>query len=233
MKNLIKKSLFTLAIVCFGFTAFSQIKTQTVTKGSTHTYSVADGGLTYTWAVTGGTASTMGKTFTQDITWDTEGVFDLTVYGEDGNGCLSETRLVKVTVVGAGNVMFADASDNDNNVTCSLLAADTPTTTEFDIVFSAGLAPYELTYDVEDKDGNTNRLTKSFPANTGTLSVSDWENTTGGQQTHTITLISATTADGQNIPVDSGDALNLTGVKNNIRTMKVHAKPTISGEISF
>ncbi|WP_282015831.1 hypothetical protein [Marinifilum flexuosum] len=236
MKRLILLLMLTVSFA--GVTMAQQV--QDVTLGSTHTYTAnPEAGTTaneYKWQIVSGGVDVIDLTAEKgaavSITFAAadfaEGnTYQLRSQVIDNTGCISEYVYVDITVLGVGNVMFADLNTNDNAITCSLLDGDTPSATSFDVVFSGGVAPFELTYEVEDHEGNTTTQKQTFPASTGTISVNDWENTVKVDQTVTITLISAVTKDGQNVPVITTDATSIVG-KNNIRTLTVRPKPVIT-----
>jgi hypothetical protein len=230
MRNLLKKFFFTLTVMCLGYGAFAQ--DQTVTLNSSHSYEVADGGLIYTWAVTGGSSSVLTTTNSQTIVWNAVGTWNITVFGEDVNGCFTETRTSIIEVVGAASVMFANLPVNDAVVSCSPLLGGALTISDFDLVFTGGVAPFELTYEITAIDGtkSTEVVTMGVIGDatplTGQLSISDFENLTAGDQTISIQLISAKTADDAIVAVD-------TDVIDNTRSVIVHGKPVISGTITL
>lgn len=224
-------SLLFISLIAFAGTVSAQ--DQTVTINTSHTYNVDPvSGVSYTWATTGGTSSDLVAQKGNSITliWDAPGTFNLTVFGTDLNGCLTETRTSEILVVGAASVMFADVSANDAVVSCSPLLGGTLTVSDFDVVFTGGVAPFELTYEITDIDGNKTTQVVTMGAAgdptplTGQLSISDFENLTAGDQTVSIQLISATTADLGIVAVDAA-------VANNTRSVTVHGKPVISGAI--
>ena len=227
MKNLIKKSLFTLAIICLGYGAFAQ--DQTVTINTSHTYNVDPvAGVTYTWATTGGTSTDLvaQKGNSMTLIWDAAGTYNVTVFGTDANGCLTETRTSQILVVGAASVMFANLPANDAVVSCSPLLGGALTVSDFDVVFTGGVAPFELTYEITaiDNTKSTQVVTMGVIGDatplTGQLSISDFENLTSGDQTVSIQLISAKTADNGVVAVD-------TDVADNKRSVTVNGNPTI------
>lgn len=232
MKNLLTKSLLILAVVCFGFSVNAQ--DQNVTINTTHTYNVDPvAGVTYTWATTGATGTDLTLQTGNSITliWDTEGTHDLTVFGTDANGCLTETRTSEILVVGASSVMFASAVTDVTS--CSPLLGGALTDSEFDVVFTSGVAPFSLTYEKTAIDGTKTTVSDvtmgaagdKTPL-TGKLSLSDFENTTSADQIVSIQLISATTADGATVTVAAA-------VADNTRSVTVHGKPVISDAISL
>lgn len=225
--------LLFIGLIAFTGNVFAQ--NQTVTINTSHTYNVdAVAGVTYTWATTGGTSTDLvaqtGNSMT--LVWDAPGTFDITVFGTDANGCLTETRTSSILVVGAASVMFANAASNDAVITCSPLIGDPVSTSNFDVVFTDGVAPFSLTYEITATDGSTSTQVVSIgnagdpsPV-TGVLSIDDWENTTGSDQIVSIRLVSATTADSGIVAVD-------TDVADNTRSVTVRTKPTISGAITL
>ncbi|MDQ2179487.1 PKD domain-containing protein [Marinifilum sp. D714] len=222
-----------IGLLLFGLIAFTGnvlAQNQTVTLNSTHEYSVSGDAITYTWAVSGGTASVLDATNTQTIVWNAEGTYTLTVFGTDGNGCVTETRTAIIEVVGTASVMFAKATGDVT--TCSPLLGDPVTPNNFDVVFTGGVPPYELTYETTAIDGSKSTTTISVGVDgdatplTTSLTIDDFENTSGGDQTISIQLISATTKDGEGVVVD-------TDVANNTRSVTVNSKPTISGTITL
>ncbi|MBN2596062.1 MAG: hypothetical protein JXR82_04675 [Marinifilaceae bacterium] len=233
------KKLFALLIFTIGFVGLSKAQqTQTVTFGNSKSYTAnPEVGTTadhYVWQLVDASdvsvrdlSAETGATVT--ILWDlTVGeTYRLKSQVVDDNNCSSEFVYVDVTIAGEASVMFADLSTNDNQITCSLVTGDSPANTNFDVVFTGGVAPYELTYEVTDKDGVPTILTKSFAATTGTLSLADFENTTTGTQIVTVTLISALTNDLAVVAVRTIDATNITG-KNNVRTLTIYPKPVIT-----
>lgn len=228
------KKILSIIILAFAFVGVTNAQNQSVTVNTNHSYNVADEGLTYTWAVTGGTSTDL---LTQtghsiNILWDAPGTYTLTVFGTDADGCKSETTSAIIEVVGAASVMFADANDNQSIITCSLLAGDTPSSTDFKVVFAGGVAPYTLVYDVTDETGATTEQTVNVATTEQMLSLSDFENTTGGDVIVSVKLKSATTSDGATVTVDSGIGA-VTGLPNDTRTITVHSKPTISGAITL
>lgn len=220
--------LLLFGLIAFAGNVFSQ--NQTVTLNSTHEYSVSGEATTYTWTVSGGTASVLDATNTQTILWNTEGTYTLTVFGTDENGCVTETRTATIEVVGLASVMFASATGDIT--TCSPLLGGDITTNDFNVVFTGGVPPYELTYETTAIDGSKSTSIISVGADgdatplTTTLSIDDFENISGGDQTVSIQLKSATTKDGVEVKVD-------TDVADNTRSVTVHSKPTISGTITL
>lgn len=236
MKNLLKKSLFILAVMCLSFGAFAQID-QTVTLATTHTYSVTNTpGLTYTWAVSGGTSSAAAVAADTDnsisILWDdVAGDYDITLFATDAKGCITETQTVTIRVLGESSVMFAAASLDVE--TCSdLVSGDAGGTgsggsSDFNIEFTSGLAPYDITYKVVAPDGGETEITKTdVPANYTIQIDNAFENTTGSNADYTVVLVSALTDDGASVQVN-------TDVANNTRTITVLPKPVINGTISL
>lgn len=233
MKNLIKKSLFTLAIMCLGYGAFAQ--NQSVTLGTQHTYSVTNtSGLTYTWAVSGGTSSNVGADTDNsiDILWDgVAGDYDITLFATDAKGCLTETQTVTVRVLGQSNVMFAAAALDAE--TCSdLVSGDAGGTnsggsSDFNVEFTSGLAPYDITYKVIAPDLTETEITKTdVPANYTIQIDNAFENTTGSGVDYKVVIVSAKTEDGATVLVD-------TDVADNTRIITVLPKPVINGVISL
>ncbi|PKQ65166.1 hypothetical protein BZG02_04890 [Labilibaculum filiforme] len=224
-----------LFISLIAFVGTVNAQDQTVTINTSHTYNVDPvAGVTYTWATTGGTSTDLvaqtGNSMT--LIWDAPGTFDVTVFGTDANGCLTETRTSEILVVGASSVMFANLPANDAVISCSPLIGGALTVSDFDVVFTGGVAPFELTYEKTAIDGTKSTLVVTMGAAgdatplTGQLSISDFENLTAGDQTVSIQLISATTADLGIVAVDAD-------VANNTRSVTVHGKPTISGAITL
>ncbi|MCT4603653.1 MAG: hypothetical protein N4A59_12255 [Marinifilum sp.] len=236
------KGLFVLLVglIAFSGSAFAQ-QTQDVTVGSKHDYTAnPDAGTTpkeYKWQILNGSNVEVidlsgEKNATVSITFDnvnfTPGqTYQLRTQVIDNNNCISEAVFVDITVQGEASVMFADAADNINAITCSLLAGDPTANTDFDVVFTGGVAPFELTYEVTDKDGAKTTQKKTFNTATGTISAADFENKTTGSQTVTLTLISATTKDSQPVSVKTGNGAT-TGLANNVRTLTVRPKPVIT-----
>ncbi|MBI9058258.1 hypothetical protein L3049_11710 [Labilibaculum sp. DW002] len=217
-----------LFISLIAFVGTANAQDQTVTINTTHTYNVdAVAGVTYTWATTGGTSTDLvaqtGNSIT--IVWDAAGTFDLTVFGTDANGCLTETRTSEIEVVGAATVMFANAPANDAVIDCSPLLGGAITTSNFTVEFTGGVAPFDLEYEITAIDGTKTTQNVSMAAS-GTISIDDWENVSGGDETVSIQLISATTSDGGTVTVDPD-------VADNTRSVTVHSKPTISGAITL
>lgn len=233
------KKIIALLIVTMGFVGLAKAQqNQTVTFGVSKSYTANPAvGTTvdhYVWQLVDASDVSV-----RDLSAETGAsvniLWDLTV-GEtyrlksqvyDDNNCVSEFVYVDVTIAGAASVMFADLSTNDNQITCSLVTGGSPADTDFDVVFTGGVAPYELTYTITDKDGIPSTLTKSFATTTGTLSLADFENTTTGNQIVTVTLISALTSDLAVVAVSTIDATNITG-KNNVRTLTIYPKPVIT-----
>lgn len=222
-----------ISLIAFAGTVSAQA--QTVTINTSHTYNVDPvAGVTYTWATTGGTNTDLvtqtGNSMT--LVWDAAGTYNVTVFGTDGNGCLTETRTSEILVVGAASVMFADVVANDAVIDCSPLLGGALTVSDFDVVFTGGVAPFELTYEITAIDGTKSTQTATMGAAgdatpvTGQLSISDFENLTAGDQTVSIQLISAKTADLGIVAVDAD-------VANNTRSVTVHGKPVISGDITL
>ncbi|MDQ1771365.1 hypothetical protein GQR60_12455 [Labilibaculum sp. A4] len=225
--------LLFISLIAFAGTVSAQ--DQTVTINTSHTYNVDPvAGVTYTWATTGGTSTDLvaqtGNSMT--LIWDVAGTYDVTVFGTDANGCLTETRTSQVLVVGAASVMFANLPANDAVVSCSPLLGGTLTVSDFDVVFTGGVAPFELTYEITaiDNSKETKVVTMGTAGDatplTGQLSISDFENLTAGDQTVSIQLISAKTADNGTVAVD-------TDLADNTRSVTVHGKPVISGTITL
>jgi hypothetical protein len=230
-----------LAILLFiiGFVGLAKAQqTQTVTYGVSKSYTAnPEAGTTadhYVWQLVDASdvsvrdlSAETGATV--NILWDlTVGeTYRLKSQVVDTKNCASEFVYVDVTIAGAASVMFADLSTNENQITCSLVTGESSTDTNFDVVFSGGVAPYELTYTITDKDGVTTTQKKSFATTTGTLSLADFENTTSGNQIVTVTLISALTKDLAVVAVSTIDAANIIG-KNNVRTLTIYPKPVIT-----
>lgn len=225
--------LLFISLIAFVGTANAQ--DQTVTINTSHTYNVdAVAGVTYTWATNGGTSTDLTAQTGNSMTliWDAAGTYDVTVFGTDANGCLTETRTSEILVVGAASVMFADAIDNQSIITCSLLTGDTPTATDFKVEFTGGVAPYTLVYDITDEAGTTTEQTINVAGTEQLLSLSDFENTTGSDIIVSIKLKSATTSDGATVTVNTGTGA-VTGLPNDTRSVTVHGKPVISGAITL
>ncbi|MGZ2370864.1 hypothetical protein ACXR6G_13865 [Ancylomarina sp. YFZ004] len=223
-----------LFISLIAFVGTVNAQDQTVTINTSHTYNVDPvAGVTYTWA-TAGTSDDLTLQTGNSITfvWATAGTHDLTVFGTDGNGCITETRTSSILVVGAASVMFASDASNISVIDCSPLLGGALTVSDFDVVFTGGVAPFELTYLITaiDLTTTTQVVTMGTAGDptplTGQLSLSDFENLTSGDQTVSIQLISAKTADLGIVAVD-GD------VANNTRSVTVHGKPVISGTITL
>lgn len=222
-----------------GFVGLTKAQqTQNVTSGVSRSYTAnPDAGTTvdhYVWQLVDASdvsvrdlSAETGATV--NILWDlTVGeTYQLRSQVYDTEGCASEFVYVDVTIAGEASVMFADLLANDNQRTCSLIAGDSPADTFFDVVFAGGVAPYELTYTVTDKDGGITTQTQTFATTTGTLSLADFENTTTGNQIVTVTLISALTDDLAPATVSTIDAAMIIG-KNNIRTLTIYPKPVIT-----
>jgi hypothetical protein len=240
MKNLITKSLLVLAIVCLGFAANAQ---NFATLNSTHELEVTpDANMKFTWTAVHAVSSTVitstdgfPNDHTVTLLWPETGVWNITVTGEDlTTNCFTEPMTTTVTVVGGASVMFVDNSPALNDIiTCSLLFGDTPISTDFDVVFTGGLAPFVLKYIITDKDGNDSALlTKIIGADgdlspvTGNISLSDFENTTLANLETTIRIVSAKTADDADVTL-SATASDL------IRKITVRTKPVITGPITF
>jgi len=224
-----------LFISLIAFVGTVNAQDQTVTINTSHTYNVDPvAGVTYTWATTGGTSTDLvaqtGNSMT--IIWDTAGTYNVTVFGTDGNLCITETISSTIEVVGASSVMFANLPANDAVTSCSPLLGGALTVSDFDVVFTGGVAPFELTYEITAIDGSKTSQTVTMGAVgdatplTGQLSISDFENLTAGDQTVSIQLISAKTADNGIVAVDAD-------VADNTRSVTVHGKPTISGTITL
>ncbi len=212
-----------ISLIAFVGTANAQVD-QTVTINTSHTYNVdAVAGVTYTWVTAGATGTDLTLQTGNSITliWDTAGTHDLTVFGTDGNGCLTETRTSEILVVGAASVMFAVA--DVDVISCSPLLGGALTTSDFTVDFTGGVAPFALVYELTAIDGSKSTQNASMGVS-GTLSLDDFENLTTGDQTVSIQLISATTADGGIVTVD-------TDLTDNTRSVTVHGKPVISGAI--
>ena len=226
--------LLFISLIAFVGTVNAQAD-QTVTINTSHTYNVDPvAGVTYTWATTGGTSTDLvaqtGNSMT--LIWNASGTFNVTVFGTDGNGCFTETRTSEILVVGASSVMFASDASNISVTDCSPLLGGALKVSDFDVVFTGGVAPFELTYEITAIDNTKTSKTVTMGAAgdatplTGKLSISDFENLTAGDQTVSIQLISAKTADLATVTVD-GD------VANNTRSVTVHGKPVISGTITL
>ncbi|MRT94534.1 hypothetical protein [Ancylomarina sp. 16SWW S1-10-2] len=239
MKNLLTKSFLILAVVCFGFSANAQ---ELATLNSTHTLKVgADANIEFAWTAihsVSGTVITSTDAIAKDnsveLTFTEVGLWNITVQGKDKTTlCLTEPMLTSVKVFGTASVMFADAAANADMLTCSLLDGDTANVSDFEVVFTDGVAPFELTYKTIDKDGTESALlTKSFGTAgatspvTGTISLSDFENTTLASQETSIHIVSALTAD--NTAVDLS-----TTASDLVRKITVRTKPVITDTISF
>ena len=218
-------SLLFISLIAFVGTVNAQ--DQTVTINTSHTYNVdAVAGVTYTWATTGGTSTNLltqtGNSMS--LIWDAAGTVNLTVFGTDANGCLTETRTSEILVVGAASVMFAVA--DVDVISCSPLLGGAITTSDFTVEFTSGLAPFELVYEITAIDGTKTPVNATIATASGVLSIDDFENLTTGDQIVSIQLISATTSDGGIVTVD-------TDLANNTRSVTVHGKPVISGTITL
>ena len=217
--------LLLLGLIAFTGNAFAQ--DQTVTDGSTHVYSVADEGLTYTWAVSGGTASVLDATNSQTILWNAPGTYTLTVFGTDVNGCITETRTSTIEVVGASSLMFA-ASSTDV-ITCSDLdgglSGGLADQSLFELDFTGGVGPYDVTYEVRDNGGAVvvGPTTLTDVADGSDITIdNNFVNNTGSDEVYTVVITKATTDDGVDVTLGAVT-----------RTITVHSKPTISGTITL
>ncbi len=236
------RKLLTLLIFTIGFVGLAQAQqTQTVTSGITKTYTANPAaGITadhYVWQLVDASDVSVRDlsaetNATVSITWDLTigATYRLKSQVVDDNNCSSEFVYVDVTIAGDASIMFADKADNDNITDCSPLLGDTPITRNFDLVITGGVAPFEITYKLTDKDNVESTLTKTFGVAgdptplTGVLSITDFENTSGGNQAVIIELISGTTADGSTVTVDADAA-------NNTRSVTIYSKPVITNLI--
>lgn len=216
--------LLLFGLIAFTGTAFGQ---QTVTEGSSHVYSVTDEGLTYTWSVSGGTASVLDATNSQTIIWNAVGTHTLTVYGTDANGCITETRTATIEVVAGASLLIAATSTDV--ITCSDLdgglSGGLADQSLFKLDFTDGVGPYDVTYEVRDSGGavvlGPTTLTDVADGTDITID-NNFVNTSGSDEVYTVEITSATTDDGVNVSL--GDVT---------RTITVHSKPTISGTITL
>ena len=229
------KSLLIIAVVCFGFAANAQ---ETATLNSTHTLKVGvDANIEFAWTAihsVSGTVITSTDAIANDnnvtLKFTEEGVWDITVQGKDKTTlCYTEPMNTTVTVFGTASVMFASGAANADLLTCSLLDGDVPNPSTFEVVFTDGLAPFVLTYKITDKNGiDSELLTKTFAADpagvsgtvTGTISLSDFENTTLGSQETSIHIVSALTADNTDVDLS-------TTPSDLVRKITVRTKPLI------
>ncbi len=250
MKNLLKKTVFTLAIVCLGYGAFAQ--QQEVTDGVTRQYSIdltnvtAPGGVTkINWEIVrqdggpldAGIVSTFPdageKNQSISITWDgTVGdIYLLKATLEDGNNCVSEAVSQEVIILPSdGDFMFADATDLP---VCSFNGA--AETKSFDVTY-AGVKPWKLYYRITDKDGvvkdnlvvQEGGTDKEFATSTGTITIDIDDffiNNENSDQDWTVELIKAVSVADNHETMPKG--ANLT------KTITVHQLPVIKGGITL
>lgn len=228
--------------------ALSGWSQNSITQGGSKTYTIQLNageatGATYEWMVTpaGGTSTDLstitGNTVT--ILWDgTAGDYTVTVQVTDGNNCLSEPITQNMEILAPAQIIFAAATPS--STTCSDLSGgegSVPPSSEsrFSITYDgdANLKSAEVTVknpegDFIDLDDNV-LADQSNPEITITndavdkqidFAVTDsWENTTIGNATFEITLLSALTSDNANITADPG-----ADIKRNITVLP---KPVI------
>ncbi|WP_421920561.1 hypothetical protein [Marinifilum sp.] len=223
------KKILSLIILAFAFVGVTNAQDQFVTVNTNHIYSVADEGLTYTWAVTGGTSTDLSaqKGASINILWDAAGTYTLTVFGTDGDGCQSETTTATIEVVGASSLLLA-ASSSDV-ITCSNLdgglSGGLADQSVFELDFTGGVGPYDVTYEVRNSGGTVvvGPTTLTDVADGSDITIdNNFVNTSGSDEVYTVVITSATTEDGANVTL--GDVT---------RTITVHSKPTISGTITL
>lgn len=234
MKNSLKKTIFTLVVMFMAYGAFAQ--DQSVTLGTTHTYSVTNtSGLTYTWTVDAAGTSTDVSTDTDnsiDILWDgVTGDYNITLFATDAEGCITETQTVTIRVLGQSSVMFAAATVDAE--TCSdLVSGDAGGTSsggssDFIVEFTSGLAPYDIIYKVVAPDLTETEYTKTnVPANYTIQIDNGFANLTSSSVDYKVVIVSAKTEDGATVLVD-------VDVADNTRTITVLPKPVISGTITL
>jgi|GEM_PF-1558152 len=233
------RKILTLLIFTVAFVGLSQAQQkQTVTFGASKSYTAnAEAGTTvdhYLWQLVDASdvvvkdlSSELGATVS--ITWDlTIGeTYRLKSQVVDDKSCVSEVVYVDVTIAGEASVLFANRTDNESIETCSPLLGDAPNLTDFELIITGGVAPFDITYKTTDKDGGVTTTTKSIGVAgdssplTGILSISDFENTSGTNQIVSIELVSGVTADGSTVTVDADAA-------NNTRSVTVYPKPVIT-----
>ncbi|BAX80696.1 hypothetical protein [Labilibaculum antarcticum] len=231
------KRILTLLIITIGFVGLAKAQqTQSVTYGVSKSYTANPAAGTtvdhYVWQLVDASDVSVRDLSTEtgatvSITWDlTIGTtYRLKSQVVDDNNCSSAFVYVDVTIAGDASMMFATATDNIED--CSPLLGDTPTPRNFEVVITGGVAPFDITYKLTDKDGVESTLIETFGTAgdptplTGILSISDFENTTGANQSISIELISGVTADGSAVTVDSD-------VTNNNRSVTIYSKPVIT-----
>ena len=251
MKNLLKRTLFTLVIMCLGYSVFAQ--RQEVTNGLVRNYSIdlarvtAPGGVVrINWEIVrqdgNPLEATILSTFPDladknqsiNVTWNgTVGdIYFLKAILEDGNGCFSEAVSQEVIILPAnGDFMFADAIDL---TVCSFNGA--AETKSFDVTY-AGVKPWKLYYRITDKDGvvkddlivkDAGGADMEFAISTGTITIDIddfFVNNETTDQNWTVELIKAVSvADGhETVPKGA----------NLIKTITVHQLPVINGGITL
>lgn len=233
------RKLLTLLIFIIGFVGLIKAQqTQTVTAGVSKSYTAnpAAGTTTdhFVWQLVDATdavvrdlSSETGATV--NILWDLPSgqTYRLKSQVVDDKNCVSEVVYVDVTITGEASIMFANKADNGNVETCSLLLGDAPNNTDFELVITGGVAPFDITYKLTDKAGIETTVNKQFGVAgdttplTGVLSLSDFENVTGTNQSVSVELLSGTTADGSAISID-------TDPNNNKRSLTIYSKPVIT-----
>lgn len=156
------------------------------------------------------------------------GTWDLTVFGTDGNNCITETRTFQIEVVGAATANFAalsgpvvTCSDLDGGLSGGLLDESL-----FALDLKGGVAPYDVTYEVRNASNDVVQASKKVTgiADGEDITITNnFVNTSGGDEVYTVVIIKVITKDGVNVDLGS----DVT------RTITVHSKPTISGTITL
>lgn len=221
-----------------------------VTQGADKAHAVRmltgnPGDATYAWEVTPATGTSTNLAEVTDSTaailWDgPPGVYTLHVSVIDGNGCISEQVSKQVEILAPGDLVFAAAMPS--TIICSDLAggaegsADPHSESLFRVVYEGEGTLASATFTIQNPAGQFVDAAGNVLTDQGNpeltvdntdgdssvdLAVADtWENTGNTDVQFTVTLVSATTADGAEIAADPGTDI--------VRTITVLPKPVIS-----
>lgn len=203
------------------------------------------GDATYAWEVTPATGTSTNLAAVTDSTatilWDgPPGVYTLFVSVIDGNGCLSEQISKQVQILTPGDLVFAAALPS--TIICSDLAggaegsADPHSQSLFRVDYEGEGNLASATFTIQNPAGQFVDAAGNVLTDQGNpeltvdntdgdssvdLAVADtWENTGSTDVQFTVTLVSATTADGAEITADPETDI--------VRTITVLPKPVIS-----
>lgn len=231
------KKILLLTIMLVGFVGLTKAQqSQTVTSNSTHSYTAnPETGTTpdhYVWQVvnssnveaidlTGETSATLSITW-DDTNFTVGETYQLRSQVVDDNNCISEIVYVDITIAGEAFVNFAAGATNV--ITCSDLdgglSGGLLDQSLFELEFTGGVGPFEVTYEVRDASNAVVRGPVTVPnLNSGDdLSVdNDFVNESGSDVDYTVVITGATTSDGEDVTVKADKS----------RTITVHTKPVI------